>query len=744
MRKKLLRRDKHLHQTVRVGSTDSVLPHNKKKSSIMKDSNVAASRSSNRKKLLLNRLNQESLTSYNLITNACHPDNGVNLRRHLQRTQMPLIGDAIGGAMSELGDTICEESAAIAAYGNFVASMAAFASPPQVGATAATLNAGTQLVLHLNCPTNDDSTTFLDLIEDRPTFGELREEIDANEMNNIRIEIDHMASQLENDEIFPYSMSAAETYSRELSILEARFYHHLTFGTVDVFMQIAKAHLMMKAYIVPHSFKISDGCGWKRLESFERARRKAFQELQIIIEEGRSIPLLDRVFMDHDDPRDVDYAAVDRIRDSMHMTDVMNFRSFLLSDVAEDAPACGDFEDVSLRCHCLSENSYCDYETKLCIRGNAVLSNEHSCVSTYNPLYASPHSVLPYDVNENTLLGTIENPGLNYIIQFDIHFPCDTEWNDTEELLSFGEDTLRLASFVWSSSATKPMLRLIDRYDNFHEYLGSLAPSFSCDPTSNPFSPMEIRIIFLPNEVYMWRGDGHRGYLNLPSIHRQQIDTMKIWSEPRRLRHRNVASVRFIRIMNGHKIIDDDQYRSVDYPVLLQPQFHGGRISRVVKIYSPTEKYQISFKITRRFSNLPAWHPECQYYYGSGYCRTGTNTVEEKKELFGLVHPSHQTSCSPCFNIQHNSYSLGVDMSHSSGTHHGRNTFELIHLEPVHVKFVDLGGDKVFFFVNGNRHELDIVEPRLSLPDYFSVHEHGGIRVEVDSVYYQYLTPVNE
>ena len=397
------------------------------------------------------------VNSNNVITNVCHPENSQGgFRRRLvnvARGPRPPV-NGVGGSTSR-SSGICESTSVINGILGIGASFAGAFPNPAVGVAAGVGAAASGMILSMSCPSASGTTDGITQLREEMTEM-MGNEIASHTRDEIANEMEHIAEMLEHDEIFPYSIVAAEAYSRDLSLLQHKAYEAFTWDGLPIYAAISKAHILMKEYLVLHSFKISIGCGLERLESLERAKAIAFEEFQYIADDylasesewfrlNYNRPTLeDRLCQPYqrarfcgnryDDYwyvyyyswRDMDgnyheyennaaqenrataHAVayyeqyfIDNVGkyDSIWTENVVNFRNRLLSDNIEDHQACGQIGDEEPACNSATGRTACV---------------QNICVLPTNEVeYLGPgFSVKP--------LGVISQPGRNFQISFEI------------------------------------------------------------------------------------------------------------------------------------------------------------------------------------------------------------------------------------------------------------------------------------------------------------------------------------
>jgi len=396
----------------------------------------------------LKRSNQQVSNFNNIITNVCHPESGdaQDLRRSVgARTgARPASRGGRGGSnnRSRVGSDICEHASTLLTTASIIAAPLAFCPNPAFGVAAAAAIGASTLVTSMACP-SDEGPDYTKLKEEILSIMDrtIATEIQLNEIDQLTGDIEHIALQMD-DEIFPFSYVTAESYSRELSLLQNQAARNFNWYYIPVFVQIASAHLTMKNYLVPHSLKISPECGWRRLESYYAAKAIALEDFNALIDTyatveqewietetvgpteyceshscsnrgnyddggqcNRNFHYQNRhpnycrykyQWRDHNHnyqggfatsalarEHQIDYfASVISNQDEVLSSEIIDFRNELLRDDAEDLESCGVIGEISKVCSCLTGRPYCNMAQQLCVEETQSEANDYNCPIT--------------------------------------------------------------------------------------------------------------------------------------------------------------------------------------------------------------------------------------------------------------------------------------------------------------------------------------------------------------------------
>lgn len=701
------------------------------------------------------------VNSNNVITNVCHPENsqGGFRRRvgNVSRGPRPAV-NGVGGSESR-SSGICDSTSEINGVLGIGASFAGAFPNPAVGITAGIGAAFTGMILSMNCP----SGTTYGITQLREEMIEMMgDRIATNTRDEIANEMEHIADMLEHDEIFPYSIVAAEAYSRDLSLLQDKAYEAFTWHELPIYAAISKAHILMKEYLVPHSFKISYGCGLERLKSLERAKGIAFIEFQNIVDDYD----LERTEWwddNYNEPRMRHYQCepYDRFEfcdpynyndywsvyyyswtdyygdwhkyenndanlaqaqldsethydtyfhdnvgeyDSIWTENVVNFRNRLLSDNIEDHQACGQIGDEELACNSATGKTYC--VQNICVLPYTVFWGNK--IFTGIEFIGHGLSAKP--------LGVISQPGQNFQISFMIYPIMNSEDTVVQTIIrgtnsadygSYGR-TNRHPLIYWTRG--KIVVAATDLKGT--KWLGVNSPPITKNQSSS------ITVTYLKDKiVYCNEHDCYS--TEAPIDQRPAFDNMYLnlgdkYHEGSPGLNLQVKKFQFTKIMDGYKIFQGALYEVTDYKISDEFQSPTSEQPAFAVIPYSTRKFQISF-IIERTSDNPMPGNRCALRFKPDY-------------------PYFKFNAGWTLVVAHS----GVEQP----------TLVLPRNEKVHVKFVDLDGDSFFTYVNGKEFEKHISSrPALgSQQKVYKTHnvfnEMGDSGIRISNLHYTYLNPV--
>lgn len=182
-----------------------------------------------------------------------------------------------------------------------------------------------------------------------------------------------------------------------------------------------------------------------------------------------------------------------------------------------------------------------------------------------------------------------------------------------------------------------------------------------------------------------------------------------------------VKKFQFTKIMDGYKIFQGAHYEVTDYKISDEFQSPTSEQPPFAIIPNPTRKFQISFIIERTSSN-PMPGVRCALRF-----KPESNDLYDYYPYFLLRRWKLVVAVYPDAQLQ---------------------TLSLPQNEKVHVKFVDLGGNSFWTYVNGKKFEKNVSSrPALGsqLKVYKTLNEHdqvGDSGIRISNLHYTYLYPV--